>query len=89
MERSPHYLNAEESGLSKSKNFRSISLLSIPSKIFNRILLNKVRASAENILKRRTSRLQEMKIISQNFKSSFNEVTPIIVHYKKAFNSMD
>jgi hypothetical protein len=52
MERSCDSKNPKKGDLTKCDNWRGISLLSIPSKIFGKILVNRMKKEVENILRK-------------------------------------
>ncbi|GFR69577.1 E3 ubiquitin-protein ligase RNF31 [Elysia marginata] len=85
--------------LSRCENYRGITLLSIPGKVFNRVLLNRIKAATDPKLhdeqagyrsnRSTTDHIATLKIIVEQ---SLEWNSPLIVNfldYEKAFDSID
>jgi exonuclease III len=80
-------------------NYRGISLMSIAAKVYNRILLNRIRTPIDKMLRKnqagfRTGRscIQQIHILRRIMDGAFSDAIPLFVtfiDFKKAFDSID
>ena len=80
-------------------NYRGISLMSIAAKVYNRILLNRIREPIDKLLRKsqagfRTGRscVQQIHILRRIMDGAYTEAIPLFitfVDFKKAFDSID
>ncbi|VDP44613.1 unnamed protein product [Schistosoma mattheei] len=85
--------------LSKCDNYRGITLLSIPGKVFNRVLLNRMKDSADSQLRDRqagfrkdrscTDKITTLRIIVEQSIEWNSSLYISFIDYEKAFDSVD
>ena len=80
-------------------NYRGISLMSIAAKVFNRVLLSRIRGPIDGLLRKnqagfRTGRscIQQIHILRRLIEEATTQKTPLFIFFidfKKAFDSID
>ena len=90
---------AKKADLSKCDNYRGITLLSIPGKVFNRVILNRVKAATDAKLrdeqagfrKNRSTldQIATLRIILEQSQEWNSDIIVNFIDYEKAFDSLD
>ena len=77
-------------------NYRGISLMSIAAKVYNRMILNRIRTIIDAKLRKnqagfRTGRscIQQINILRRIMEGAFSQNIPLFIDFKKAFDSID
>lgn len=89
----------KKGNLQMMTNYRGISLMSIAAKVFNRVLLNRIRKPIDALLRRnqagfRTGRscIQQIHILRRIMDGAYSNAIPLFItfiDFKKAFDSID
>lgn len=74
----------KKGALSRSSDYRGISLLSVPGKVFNRVFPGKIRDAVDPQLKEQQAGFQKKQSLELNSSLYVN-----FVDYEKSFNSVD
>ncbi|VDO77720.1 unnamed protein product [Schistosoma curassoni] len=87
-----HHIKIPKKGnLSKCENYRGITLLSVPGKVFNRVLLNRDRDQQAGFRKHRscTDQIVTIRIIIEQSIEWNSSLYINFIDYEKAFDSVD
>ncbi|VDP23871.1 unnamed protein product [Schistosoma margrebowiei] len=89
----------KEGDLSKCENYRGITLLSVPGKVFNRVLLNRMKDAVDAQLRNQqarfrkdrscTDRIATLRIIAEQTVEWNSSLHINFIDYEKAFDSVD
>ena len=89
----------KKGNLEMMTNYRGISLMSIAAKVYNRVLLNRIRDPVDKILSKNQagfrkgrSCIQQIHILRRIIEGAYSESIPLFitfVDFKKAFDSID
>ena len=89
----------KKGNLEQMTNYRGISLMSIAAKVYNRVLLNRIRNPIDQLLRKNQagfrigrSCIQQIHILRRIIDGAYSEAIPLFitfVDFKKAFDSID
>ncbi|VDO74779.1 unnamed protein product [Schistosoma margrebowiei] len=94
-----HLVKIPKKDLSKCENYRGITLLSVPGKVFNRVLLNRMKDTVDAQLRDQqggfrkdrscTDQIETLRIIVEQSIEWNSTLYIIFIDYEKAFDSVD
>ena len=89
----------KKGNLQQCQNYRTISLISHPSKVMLRIILNRLRPVAESIIKEEqagfrrgrstTEQIFNLRLICEKYLQHQQDLYHVFIDFKKAFDSVD